>query len=88
MSEGKVDYKNVAREIIKVINDSGIEVGGVLPRESNHATLNAYIRNASGWCVPSEYLGESIVVAVRTIALLAQGLEIGMRPDVKIKQYA
>lgn len=88
MSERKVDYKKVAREIIKLMNDSGIEVGGPLPMGSNHATLNAYIRNAREWCVPSEYLGESIVVAVRTIALLAEGLNIGMRPDVKIKQYA
>lgn len=88
MSEGKVDYKKVARKIIKLINESGIEVGGPLPMGSNHATLNAYIRNARDWCVPSEYLDESIVVAVRTIAMLAKGLEVGMRPDIEVKQYA
>ena len=81
------DYKKVASEIIKLINDSGIEIGSLLPRESNHTTLSAYIRQAREWCVPSEYLDESIVIAVRTIALLAKGLDVGMRPDVKVVQY-
>lgn len=82
------DYKKVASEIVKLVKDSGVDVSGPLPRENNHATLNAHIRQASGWCVPSEYLDESIIVAVRTIALLAKGLDVGMRPDVHINQYA
>lgn len=89
MSEGKVDYKKVASEIIKLMNDSGIEVSWPLAsKKGNHAMLNAFIRQARDWCTPSEYLDESIVIAVRTIALLAKGLDIGMRPDIKVVQYA